>query len=103
MKERKTMSLKYLINYDDLPSVAFKSKEIKVNWTDKSISNIDLPNTYTLIANVIVNKIKHNTNVHPRNKVDIRKRTSKEVFFNEIAPFQLKNGGFYTQRIKEIL
>ncbi|GAB1222110.1 hypothetical protein ENUP19_0093G0031 [Entamoeba nuttalli] len=90
MKERRSMSLKYLINYDDLPSVAFKSKEVKVKWSDKSISNIELPNNYTLIGNIIVNKIKHNTNVHPRNKVDIRKRTSKEVFFNEIAPFQLK-------------
>ncbi|GAB1220791.1 hypothetical protein ENUP19_0058G0032 [Entamoeba nuttalli] len=103
MKERRSMSLKYLINYDDLPSVAFKSKEVKVKWSDKSISNIELPNNYTLIGNIIVNKIKHNTNVHPRNKVDIRKRTSKEVFFNEIAPFQLKNCCFYTQIIKENL
>ncbi|EDR26007.1 hypothetical protein EDI_149970 [Entamoeba dispar SAW760] len=34
--------------------------------------------------------MKHNTNVHPRNKVEFRKRKSKEVFFNEIAPFQMK-------------
>ncbi|EDR21664.1 hypothetical protein EDI_261620 [Entamoeba dispar SAW760] len=90
MKERKNMSLKYLINYDELPSFAFKSKQTRINWTDKSISNIELPKSYSLIGNVVVNKMKHNTNVHPRNKVEFRKRKSKEVFFNEIAPFQMK-------------
>ncbi|EDR29444.1 hypothetical protein EDI_014440 [Entamoeba dispar SAW760] len=90
MKERKNMSLKYLINYDDLPSFAFKSKQTRINWTDKSISNIELPKSYSLIGNVVVNKMKHNTNVHQMNKVEFRKRKSKELFFNEIEPFQMK-------------
>ncbi|EDR28521.1 hypothetical protein EDI_194320 [Entamoeba dispar SAW760] len=90
MKERRRMSLKHLISYEDLPSFAFKSKQTRIKWTDKSISNIEMPTSYSLMGSVIVNKMRHNTNVRPRNKVEFRKRKSKEVFFNEIAPFQMK-------------
>ena len=48
MKERIKKHKEYLIEYDDLPLIAFKSKEIKINWTNQSITNIKLPDNYDL-------------------------------------------------------
>ena len=91
MKKRKDLKTeKYLINYDDLPIKAFKSKNISINIYDCSIKDIKLPDNYIIKGKVVMNEMKHNTNCRPRNKVEFRKRTSKEVIFNEIIPFQPK-------------
>jgi hypothetical protein len=90
MKERIKKHKEYIIEYDDLPLIAFKSKEIKINWTNQSITNIKLPDNYDLKGKVVINKLEHNTNCHPRNKVEFKRKKSKDVIFNEVIPFQIK-------------
>ena len=91
MKTRQKMKMKYLINYEDLPKNAYKSKRMNINWSNKSIHNIELPKEYTMMGNVVMNKQIHNTNVKPRNKVEYRRRrSSKDVVFNELTPFKVK-------------
>ena len=90
MMTRQRMRMKYLINYEDLPKMALKSKRMNIIWSNKSINNIELPKEYTLMGIVVMNKQIHNTNVKPRNKVEYRRRSSKDVVFNELTPFRVK-------------
>ena len=104
MKKRKELQTeKYLINYDDLPIKAFKSKNININIYDCSIKDIKLPDNYIIKGKVVMNEMKHNTNCRPRNKVEFRKRTSKEVIFNEIIPFQPKRKVIKERKDKRIV
>ena len=92
MKEMKMKRTReFILDYNDLPSFAFKSKQFQMNWSNKCITNIELPNDYTLKENVVINKLEHNTNCRPRNKVEFR-RKSKDVIFSEIEPCKLKKG-----------
>ena len=90
MKTRQKMKMKYLTNYEDLPIIAYKSKRININWSNISINNIKLPNEYNIMGNVVMNKQIHNTNVRPRNKVQFRRRSSKDMIFSELNPFKMK-------------
>ena len=93
MKEMKMKRTReFILDYNDLPSFAFKSKQFQMNWSNKCITNIELPNDYTLKENVVINKLEHNTNCRPRNKVEFKKRKSKDVIFSEIEPCKLKKG-----------
>ena len=93
MKERKSEGIKeFILEYNDLPSFAFKSKQLDINWSNKCVTNIILPDEYTLKDNVVINKLEHNSNCRPRNKVEFRKRKSKDVLFSEIEPCKLKKG-----------
>ena len=90
MKTRQKMKMNYLINYEDLPKMAYKSKRMNIIWSNKSINNIEMPKEYTMMGNVVVNKQIHNSNVKPRNKVEYRRRSSKDMVFNELQPYQPK-------------
>ena len=72
-----------------------------INWSNKSINNIEMPKEYTLIGNVVMNKQIHNTNVRPRNKVEYRRRSSKDIVFNELNPFRTKRTNTENNKIED--
>ena len=93
MKKRRRKGPKeYIINYEDLPTFAFKSDELQIDWTNQSVTNIPPPppEKYELKGKVMATKIQHNTNCRPRNKAEYRKRKSSEVIFSEVAPCRIK-------------
>ena len=90
MKQRKTMKANFLVNYNDLPSIAFRSNEVPIVWINHSKKDIKTPKDLTLMGIVGMVKMNHNTNCRPRNKSEILKRTSSEVNLDEIIPCKRK-------------
>ena len=45
---------------------------------------------YRMIGYDVMNKQIHNSNVRPRNKVEHRRKSSKDIVLSELKPFKTK-------------
>ena len=86
MKIKRKENRQYLLQYDDLPDTAFVSKDMNIEQTNCSLTNIPLPNEFIETMGVVMKKQQHNTNSHPCNNVDHRKISSKDVYPDEENP-----------------
>lgn len=57
---------------------------------NQSINNIEIPKEYIMIGNVVMIKQIHNTKIRPRNKVEFKRRSLKNIMLSELKLFKVK-------------